>query len=286
MGDQYIKSENVFRNEKSGIVPHPREVLDLRELFILLTYQCNGNCAFCIEKRVHDKGFLSEENFSRALDFAREKELTTIFLHGGEPSIHPKVVEFAQMAKNAGFLVKMFTNGIARKRIEKLDGILDELIISYRGNYSLEYKQSDWKTPLTLQVLVTETEFPTLESLITFLKEAQKTGMFIRVNTLNPINQYSYDNQYVSYLEELFLQLPDEQILCASNKAMFRIEGFGIRMTNKSLNPAHLKYSMTPYGKIQSNFERHFEEIVKNPKMEELLQAAEEKLKRLRERRI
>lgn len=41
-------------------------------------------------------------------------------------------------------------------------------------------------------------------------------------------------------------------------------------MSNKSLNPLHLKYSMDPYGEIKSNFERHFEEITKSKDMEEL----------------
>ena len=80
----------------------------------------------------------------------------------------------------------------------------------------------------------------------------------------------------------MFNNLPDEQILCASNKAMFRIDGVGIRMSNKSLNPSHLKYSMTPTGEINSNFERHFDEIVKNEQLEKLLSVSKEKLDRLR----
>ena len=162
---------------------------------------------------------------------------------------------------------------------------LMRLLYRIEGEYSLTYKQEEWESPLTLQILVTESEFPTLESLKIFIREAKKTGMKLRVNTLNPVNQYSYDNQYVSYLEEMFMTLPDEQILCASNKATFRVEGVGIRMTNKSLNPSHIKYSMNPYGEIISNFERHFDEIVKNDEMERLLQVSQEKLKRLREKR-
>ena len=278
-----MKQNNSINNEnQSGIVAHPDEVIDLRELFILLTYQCNGNCPFCIERRIREKGFLSDENFEKALNFSKEKGLTTIFLHGGEPSLHPKVVEFAQKAKDCGFLVKMFTNGIAKNIIKKLDGIVDEIFISYRGDYSLQYKQDEWKSTLTLQVLVTESDFPTLESLKEFIKKVRKTGMHLRFNTLNPVNQYSYDNQYVSYLEEMFNNLPDEQILCASNKAMFRIDGVGIRMSNKSLNPSHLKYSMTPTGEINSNFERHFDEIVKNEQLEKLLSVSKDKLDRLR----
>lgn len=269
------------RENRSGIITHPREIMDLRELFVLLTYQCNGNCPFCIERNVNQKGFLSDENFDKALAFAEEKGLTTIFLHGGEPTIHPNIVTFAKKAKQAGFLVKMFTNGIAKNTIRKLDGILDEIIVSYRGEQSL-YNQKEWKTPLSLQVLVEQSKFPTFESLITFIEEKQKTGMKIRVHTLNPVNQYSYDNQYVTYLEEWFMQLPDNQIFCASNKVMLNYNGVGIRLTNKSLNPAHIKYSMSPDGEIRTNFKRHLDEIVKNEEMERLLQESQEKLDRLR----
>ena len=269
------------REDRSGIITHPREIMDLRELFVLLTYQCNGNCAFCIERNVNQKGFLKDEDFDRALSFAEEKGLTTIFLHGGEPTMHPNIVEYAKKAKEAGFLVKMFTNGIAKNKIRLLDGIMDEIIVSYRGEQSL-YNQEEWQTPLSLQVLVEQSKFPTFEVLKAFIEEKQKTGMKIRVHTLNPVNQYSYDNQYVSYLEEMFLQLPDDEIFCASNKVMLNFNGVGIRLTNKSLNPSHIKYSMSPYGEIRTNFKRHLEEIVKNEELERLLQASEEKLERLR----
>lgn len=271
---------NIVEN-RSGIITHPREIMDLRELFVILTYKCNGNCVYCIERNVHQKAMLTDESFDNALEFAREKGLSTIFLHGGEPTVHPNIVEYAKKAKNAGFLVKMFTNGIAVDTIRKMDGILDEIIFSYRGEYSL-HNQSEWRTPLSLQVLVTQSTFPTLESLREFIIKKKATGMKIRVHTLNPVNQYSYDNQYVSYLEEMFMQLPDNQIYCASNKVMMSFEGVGIRLTNKSLNPSHLKYSMSPEGEIRSNFKRYFEEIVKNDELEKMLQISQEKLMRLR----
>ena len=83
------KSESLMEN-RSGIVTHPREIMDLRELFVILTYNCNANCECCIERNVHQKGIISDESFDKALSFAKEKGLTSIFLHGGEPTLHPK----------------------------------------------------------------------------------------------------------------------------------------------------------------------------------------------------
>lgn len=93
----------VVAENRSGIVTHPREIMDLKELFVILTYHCNGNCEYCIERNVHQKGLISDENFEKAIAFAKEKGLTTIFLHGGEPSIHPNIVSYAKKLKMQDF---------------------------------------------------------------------------------------------------------------------------------------------------------------------------------------
>ena len=200
-------------SDKIIIKKHPRELHDLQEFFCLLTRQCNSNCAFCIEREVHTGGFINKENFISGVNFAKEHGLNNFFLHGGEPTMHPDIVDFAHIAKNAGLTVKMFTNGKKVEVLKQLDGIVDEFKISYRGSESMQFIQSEWKTKLALEVLVTEKEFPTLNSLLDFLAYArQATGMNVYANTMNPVNQGAYDSQYVSYLEELFLSIPIDDI--------------------------------------------------------------------------
>ena len=263
---------------------HPRELHDLQEFFCLLTKQCNSNCEFCIERKVHTGGFMSKENFISSVNFAKEHGLCNFFLHGGEPTMHPDIVDFARIAKNAGLTVKMFTNGKKVEVLRQLDGIVDEFKISYRGSESMQFIQSKWKTKLALEVLVTETEFPTLDSLLTFRAYARNTtGMSVYANTMNPVNQGAYDLQYVSYLEELFLSTPIDDIFCTSNKATFILpDGTRARLGNKYLNPNHMKFSMTPDGVIHDHFERHFEVIEHNSDLDEKLSLADEKLEQLR----
>lgn len=40
------KKVHKIEENHSGIVTHPREIMDLRELFVVLTYNCNGNCEY------------------------------------------------------------------------------------------------------------------------------------------------------------------------------------------------------------------------------------------------
>ena len=271
-------------NDRIVVKKHPRELHDLQEFFILLTKQCNSNCAFCIEREVHSGGFISKENFIFGVNFAKEHGLTNFFLHGGEPTLHPNIVEFARIAKNSGLTVKMFTNGKSFDVLKRLDGIVDEFKISYRGIESLKFIQSEWKTKLALEVLVTEKEFPTLDSLLKFLAYARNlTGMNVYANTMNPVNQGSYDSQYVSYLEKLFLSIPIDDIFCTSNKATFILpDGTRARLGNKSLNPNHKKFSMTPDGVIHDHFERHFETIKHSIELDRKLALADKRLEQLR----
>lgn len=272
------------KNKKNNkITSHPRELLNLNEFFALLTYCCNAKCKHCIENRVHENIYLSEDDFEKAIMFAKEHDLPNFFLHGGEPTIHPNIVKFAKMARDAGLSVQMFTNGIKYDTIRELDGIADEINVSYRNDDSLKFHQSEWSTHLTLQVLATETEFPTLKALLEFVDRAREiTGMVVDVNTLNPVNQSAYDNQYVPYLEELFLSMPDDKIFCTSNKATFQLNGINVRLGNKNLNPGHVKYSMSPDGIINERFTRNFDIIKKSPYLETLLMRSQSKLERLK----
>ena len=68
----------------------------------------------------------------------------------------------------------MFTNGIEKEKIKEMDGILDTIFISYRGEYSLMYNKTEWKSPLVLYTYVTEEMFPTLVSLKVFLQKLRK----------------------------------------------------------------------------------------------------------------
>lgn len=85
------------------------------KLLIILTKECNRKCAFCIDrpnrKYYKDyKPFIDLETVNDILKFAEENDIKTIALNGGEPTLHPQVVEIAKMIKEKGFSSKIFTN--------------------------------------------------------------------------------------------------------------------------------------------------------------------------------
>ena len=74
---------------------HPRELHDLQEFFCLLTKQCNSNCEFCIERKVHTGGFMSKENFISSVNFA--KEIVCILVIFSINSIRPTFLFFVSL---------------------------------------------------------------------------------------------------------------------------------------------------------------------------------------------
>lgn len=241
---------------KCGITPHPLEVEDLRQIYFLLTYACNKNCPYCIEPNVHLQKYMDKEKFIAAMEIAKELDFTTLYLHGGEPTVHSRVVELAELAKLEGFQVNMFTNGIREDVIRNLDGIVDEIRFSYEPGLEFMLKdQSKWKSRIKLYLMATTESYPTEESLMKVVNRALDLGMGAKIRTLNPVNPYAYKYQFVPYLHNRLLDMPEEEIICDGNKVAYRMEnGVIVRLGNMQLNPGHLKYSVDPDGVLHSRF--------------------------------
>lgn len=241
---------------KCGITPHPLEVEDLRQIYFLVTYACNKACPYCIEPNVHTGKYMTEEQFKNALNIAKAIDMKILYLHGGEPTVHPQIEKFAQLAKKKGFQVNMFTNGIRMDVLKELDGIVDEIRFSYEPGLEFMFQnQADWKSNIKLYVMATTENYPTEESLMDVVNHALALGMGCKVRTLNPSNPYAYAYQFVPYLHNKLLELPLEDIFCDGNKAAYKMpNGVIVRLGNMQLNPGHLKYSVDPDGILHSRF--------------------------------
>ena len=241
---------------KCGIVPHPLEVEDLRQIYFLVTYACNKACPYCIEPMVHSGKFMSEEQYVQAMKIAKELDFQTLYLHGGEPTVHEDLLRFAELAKREGFRVNMFTNGIRMDVLRKLDGIVDEIRFSYEPGLEFMFMpQAEWQSRIKLYLMATTTSYPTEDSLMRVVYKALLLGMGCKVRTLNPVNPFAYEHQFVPYLHDRMLYMPQKDIFCDGNKAAYCLDnGVIVRLGNMQLNPGHLKYSVDPDGVLHSRF--------------------------------
>lgn len=89
-------------------------------VYVEITNVCNKNCSFC-HGHSRKPGMMSEEDFAHILSQLSEKTKYIYYHLMGEPLLHPDLPRFITMAKQAGFLSIITTNGtLLSKRQQEL----------------------------------------------------------------------------------------------------------------------------------------------------------------------
>ena len=179
---------------------------------ILLTDFCNRSCSFCFARqRVTLRGkmrkgtSMTEENYNTILSFLEKSQVGDVRLLGGEPTLHPKFIDYVETALKRGFKVQIFTNGIMpRKVAEYLSGV-DLQSVSILVNISPpdQYHDNQWEriqkaleiigSSLGLGITVTSPDFE--YAFLLPLIETFGLRKRIRVGIAQPI--VGTDNQYL-----------------------------------------------------------------------------------------
>jgi organic radical activating enzyme len=69
---------------------------------VKIGFVCNNNCRFCVQAHKKKFGNRKAEEIKSDLEQAR-KNCSAVVFTGGEPTIHPDIIELVQHAKNLGF---------------------------------------------------------------------------------------------------------------------------------------------------------------------------------------
>jgi len=112
-----------------------------------LTNNCNLHCLFCptgtgVSKR--SKSFMSDEVFHKIICDIKGRKIGLRFSRWGEPTLHPKIIDFFAMAKKEGHLLHLNTNGqlLNESFIEDLMNTgLDSIKFSFQGVDEKSYQE-------------------------------------------------------------------------------------------------------------------------------------------------
>jgi radical SAM protein with 4Fe4S-binding SPASM domain len=81
-----------------------------------LTNACNLRCIYCDAQHpqvMRDRGFMDDRTLSTLLEQVRRMGVQTLrFIGAGEPTVHPRFVDFMARAKDAAPIVSVTTNGL------------------------------------------------------------------------------------------------------------------------------------------------------------------------------
>lgn len=115
--------------QKTSLVDFPNRICS-----VLFTPGCNLRCPFCHNWRIvvdPKPPFLTEEVALKILE-DRRKYVDAVVITGGEPTIHKELPKFLKKLKEKGFRVKLDTNGLDSRILEKCLPYLDYVAVDLK----------------------------------------------------------------------------------------------------------------------------------------------------------
>jgi pyruvate formate lyase activating enzyme len=102
---------------------------------VLFVPGCNYDCFYCHNRSLVD-GPYEVLNPDYVTEFLKKRVgmLDGVVISGGEPTLQPDLLQFAQMIRSLGYKLKLDTNGSRPEVVKKL---LEERLIDY---YAVDYK--------------------------------------------------------------------------------------------------------------------------------------------------
>ena len=105
-GDLYADLDRFFNAVLDSTQPRGR----ITNYWVIATVECQMQCSYCSVETVG--GRCKEMTLEELKGLIREHRHVKLTLSGGEPSLHPNVLEFFREARNAGVVTQMASNGI------------------------------------------------------------------------------------------------------------------------------------------------------------------------------
>ena len=91
--------------------PYDESVFENKK-WISITGLCNNNCVFCLDGDRTDRFHVKQKVIFSQIENGIDEGATRLVLSGGEPTIHPKIIDFIKFGKDVGYKkIQIITNG-------------------------------------------------------------------------------------------------------------------------------------------------------------------------------
>lgn len=174
---------------------------------LVVTHECNKKCAFCIDRYRGRAEYISIPQVEAAVQVFIDNGIKDVLIVGGEPTLHPNIVDICKIIKKAGFNSILTSNFSFPEVVFKLDGIVDNFNISYYRQRMLP-RQRELISDLTISALIHADQLNCKSNLDLFI-DAFSNSAHLKFSTLSICNEYTRKNQYVEYLDSL----PGEKVV-------------------------------------------------------------------------
>lgn len=135
-------SETVSRKDVATVLTAQLEAFQQqgssdRRVALEITGGCNRRCPNCYADSLRPMGNMTQDTFSQCSEVITNLGYTEAYVVGGEPMLHPRVVEICKTLKEKGIMVILATNGYKldnEETVEKILPVVDRIEISVRSS--------------------------------------------------------------------------------------------------------------------------------------------------------
>ena len=199
------------------------KAVEEKKKWISLTGLCNNNCIFCLDGGRKDRFHRDEEEIKKQIDEGIKEEATRLVLSGGEPTIHPKILDFIKYGRQIGYKkIQIITNGRMLAYASFVDALknagLSEVTFSIHGH--------------TKKLHETLTGVPgSFEQIIQGIKNAREKGLVVNTDTTITKINYRHLSKIISLVYSLGINevnlmsiVPFGNAWRNRNKIMYKLE--------------------------------------------------------------
>lgn len=158
-------------------------------IHVMVTNKCNRSCPFCFDENRKFNKNITKDNFIKIMNTAKQNNIKEVLLLGGEPLLHPDIVELCRISKeDYGFKTMITTNCVYPDKLLECDPYLDSINISYYDQTNLPDPKL-FTADISLSALMYKGRFDTKETLDAFI-DKYKDIYTIRLATLEPTPRF------------------------------------------------------------------------------------------------
>lgn len=255
-----------------------------RRAQIIVTYDCNMNCPFCINYKLgkKKKGFIKISDivyFLNYLKYIEKLEKCIIVFLGGEPTLLPieTLKEISDLVHNMGYKTEFYTNGTLKESLLELDGYIDFITISNYGRGLLPFQNMTYlydfqKSIITISKLITKQSFPTFHKFDAFVEKANKLPFNYDFSTIQETTT-NFDSYQPDWLEtELIPKLENQDVRGNVGAALYK--GRLVKLPHVHLPRTEdiCVLKLYPNGNLNTTWKNDNMEINYKKKVNELLE--------------
>lgn len=254
-----------------------------RRAQIIVTYDCNMNCSFCINYSLGQKkkGFIKVSDVVYFLNYLKNVEKlddVIIVLLGGEPTLIQNQVlkEMCDLCHQMGYKTEIYTNGTSKEKLLELDGYIDYITISnYRKDllpfdnidYLYQFKNSD----ITISKLILNQYFKSFDEFDKFVDKVNSLPFNYDFSTIQETTS-NFEIYHPSWFESELLPLC-ENLELRGNIGAALYKGRLIKLPYKHLPRKEdvCTFKLYPNGNLNTTWKHDKEEIDYKGEIQKLL---------------